>query len=254
MRKIITVGLLCVMTSLYAQVNVVADSMTVTDCQGNVYPIVEIGGRYWMAENLRCSQYDFYSELALERLVSYNKGRRNPSYVDARYPTQEIIEKFGLRQEDTNRYGYLYNWYGAMGVRKGVKYERHEQRQGICPNGWHIPTMEEWDNLICWCGGIELAGYFLKASVGWSFHCEKCKSFDFGNNDYGFSALPTGWLRLNNNKQGEIEDTGYGLGIWLYENNANPYCGILYDADTRVFKNTTNKTSMYSVRCVKNYD
>jgi hypothetical protein len=55
--------------------------------------------------------------------------------------------------------------------------------QGICPEGWHIPSDKEWGVLRDFCGGREIAGAFLKADAGWNDGSN-------GNNKSGFSALP----------------------------------------------------------------
>ena len=69
----------------------------------------------------------------------------------------------------------LYNAYGA---RNGINYE-DIPIQGICPNGWHLPTTAEFNALI------ELAEYDvnqLKSTEGWA---------TLGSNITGFNALPS---------------------------------------------------------------
>ncbi|WP_104734375.1 FISUMP domain-containing protein [Hanstruepera ponticola] len=69
-------------------------------------------------------------------------------------------------------YGFIYRGEGA-----------------ICPNGWHIPTEDEWNELIDFVGGPEIAGGVLKESG-----IENWESPNTGaNNTAGFSALPTGF-------------------------------------------------------------
>jgi uncharacterized protein (TIGR02145 family) len=68
--------------------------------------------------------------------------------------------------------GKLYNW---------------EQALEACPPGWHLPSIEEWQELIEFTGGIANAGKKLKAKMGWNygeyFNCN-------GTDSYGFAALP----------------------------------------------------------------
>jgi uncharacterized protein (TIGR02145 family) len=68
------------------------------------------------------------------------------------------------------KYGQLYSW---------------EDAQVVCPNGWHLPSYEEWMSLVNSVGGKEIAGMSLKSAQGWN---------DNGNGDnlYEFSALPSG--------------------------------------------------------------
>ena len=70
-----------------------------------------------------------------------------------------------------DKYGRLYDWETAMKA---------------CPNGWHLPSYNEWTALIKFAGGEKKAGAKLKAASGWS---------DSGNgtDNYGFAALPGGF-------------------------------------------------------------
>ena len=71
-------------------------------------------------------------------------------------------------------YGYIYDW---------------ETAKNICPKGWHLPSDEEWTELINYLGGKEIAGEKLKSSIGWDLSDGK----NYGNNSSGFSALPGGF-------------------------------------------------------------
>jgi uncharacterized protein (TIGR02145 family) len=74
------------------------------------------------------------------------------------------------------RYGRLYSWNEAMTA---------------CPAGWHLPSSQEWDNLITAVGGDSLAGKKLKAKHSWD-RDEIHGGSGNGTDDYGFSALPGG--------------------------------------------------------------
>jgi len=52
------------------------------------------------------------------------------------------------------KYGRFYDWNTAM------TYCR--------PKGWHLPTDAEWENLVNFVGGSEVAGKVLKSSIGWA--------------------------------------------------------------------------------------
>ncbi|WP_209330897.1 fibrobacter succinogenes major paralogous domain-containing protein [Lunatimonas salinarum] len=73
-------------------------------------------------------------------------------------------------------YGRLYDWWDAIDA---------------CPEGWHLPTLEEYQVLIDRFGGVEQAGASLKATTGWD-------APNTGANDLSrFSALPGGSLVQN---------------------------------------------------------
>jgi uncharacterized protein (TIGR02145 family) len=68
------------------------------------------------------------------------------------------------------KYGYLYEWKAA---------------KKACPPGWHLPTKDEWEILIGYLGGENVAGLEMKSPVGWA-------EDDAGADSHGFSALPGG--------------------------------------------------------------
>jgi len=50
-------------------------------------------------------------------------------------------------------YGRLYNW---------------ETAKKSCPTGWHLPSIDEWRELVNLAGGYNVAGKRLKAVGGWN--------------------------------------------------------------------------------------
>jgi uncharacterized protein (TIGR02145 family) len=103
----------------------------------------------------------------------------------------EIIEKFCYNDEDNycNIYGGLYTWEEMM------QYNPSDSGttgtiQGICPDGWYVPTEKEWDMLINYIGGSEIAGGKLKEKGN-----EHWTPNNYGaTNETGFTALPAGEL------------------------------------------------------------
>ena len=93
---------------------------TASDIDGNVYPVVAIDGQVWLATNLRVT----------------------------RTPSGERITSFFFNDDSLSyaRQGRLYTWDVAMNgsVEPGA--------QGICPDGWHLPTDEEWTRLFDFVG------------------------------------------------------------------------------------------------------
>lgn len=86
------------------------------------YPIVKIGSRWWMAENL-----DFGEPLMRD-------GSPTDNGIPEMFVFQDLISSRKL-------YGGLYMWGEA------VSYSSLEKAHGICPNGWHIPADAEWKSL-----------------------------------------------------------------------------------------------------------
>ncbi len=118
---------------------------------GKIYQTVCIGDQVWMAENL-----------SYEGAGSCYDG--NPNSCET--------------------FGRLYTWNE---ITNGQSSEANPSGvQGICPEGWHAPSMEEWQELISFAGGSHEAGRKLKAnSPLWV-------DSDPNTDDFGFAALPAG--------------------------------------------------------------
>ena len=128
---------------------------TFTDIRdGQVYKYTTIGTQVWMAENLK---FDAPYSLCYER-------------------TEGFCEKFGKfysLKEDGESYGF---WDQAL-------------LDTICPAGWHVPSIEEWNVLIYNTGGFDYAALRLRTSDYFG------ENFVQGTDDCGFTALPAGaWL------------------------------------------------------------
>jgi uncharacterized protein (TIGR02145 family) len=130
---------------------------SIIDVRDNeVYKVVCIGDQIWMAENLRWagagSCYD------------------------------------GI-QASCDTFGRLYTWNEFTG---GIASSANPSGvQGICPDGWHVPSKPEWLQLMNAVGGQTVAGRELKAnSALWV-------DAPVNTDTYGFSALPAGVCSLD---------------------------------------------------------
>jgi uncharacterized protein (TIGR02145 family) len=190
---------------------------------GKVYKTLKIGFQCWMAENLNIGT----------RINSTQEQINN-----------SIIEKYCYNNADSNcsLYGGLYQWKEAM------QYAFSEDAQGICPDGWHIPSLNDWQSLIITLGGFSSAGGVMKDSgiVHWAFPNTRATNLS------GFTALPTGCRAPYNG--GGFEWFPFWTYYWstteidaenawridLKHNNAT--CNYIYGY----------KTFGFPVRCIKN--
>jgi len=134
-------------------------------------------------------------------------------------------------------YGRLYNW---------------ETAKTACPNGWRLSSGEDWDILITAVGGEDTADKHLKAKSGWNNYASggELKSSN-GTDDYGFSALPGGLSYPD----GVGNNVGYD-GFWWTANEDNSnlaYSRYIHykDEDEYVKYDASNKSMLYSVRCIQ---
>jgi uncharacterized protein (TIGR02145 family) len=134
------------------------------------YTTVQIGDQCWMAENLNVGDI----------VLPYEQSNNS------------IIEKLCYNNTATNcdEYGGLYEWNEMM------NYSGAENSQGICPAGWHVPGLGDWDILIQSSGGASVAGGKLK-ETGYIHWVEPNTG---ATNESGFTAFGSG----------KYED-GYGL-------------------------------------------
>jgi len=147
-------------------------------CAEKTYRTVTLGGKVWMAENLR---YGAYQE---------NIKVLNPVIEGARYFCYQNDESICATD------GGLYHWHTAMGFDQscdnGTKSCASQiapgNHQGICPVGWHIPKKDEWTALAVAAGGTP-----SKMFPGDFENLESLKSNSFGGtNASGFNFLGAG--------------------------------------------------------------
>lgn len=130
-------------------------------------------------------------------------------------------------------YGYYYSW---------------EVANMVCPPGWHLPTDQEWMQLINYLGGIDVAGAKLKEAG--TKHWESPNPD--ATNSSGFTALPSG-SRGENGKDGAYMPLGFAGTWWTstqndFESAWSYNCGFIGDYVSRKY---LYKTAGLAVRCVK---
>ena len=125
-------------------------------------------------------------------------------------------------------YGRLYDWETAIKA---------------CPSGWHLPSKEEWEELVDFAGGNS-AGLYLKAKNGWS----RSPVDGNGLDSYGFMALPGGDL-----SKGKFNGIGNWSNWWgSTENDDNGAFLLGMSSRSKVDIYTGNeKTNSYYVRCIE---
>lgn len=111
---------------------------TMRDIDGNEYKTVRIGEQLWMAENLRTTRYANGTRIPANGLFSYTEPCR---YAPGK--KNNIKENMG----NVPLCGYLYNWAAVMNGASGSS-SNPSGVQGVCPDGWHVPSDAEWTQLV----------------------------------------------------------------------------------------------------------
>ena len=185
---------------------------------------VTICDRIWMSENLDVDRYKNGDTIRYAKTLQ--------EWRDAGNKKEGAYCYYNNDTNNRTKYGKLYNWYAVSDPR------------GLAPLGWHIPTHEEWENLIECLGGANIAGGKLKRMEGWA-------SPNIGaTNSSGFSALPSGLYSKMFNKFSNINKNTY---FWS-STPCEPYAWsrILYKESSDIVKNISYKEDAYPIRCVKN--
>ena len=188
---------------------------TFTDTRnGKIYNTVQVASQCWLRENI-----DIGTMIPGTQEQTSGNG----------------IEKYCYDNLETNCtiYGGLYQWNEAM------QYVTTPGATGICPTGWHIPTLEQLQVLSSAVGGD---GYALQSL--W-----QGTTVGNGTNTSGFSALLAGYRDFN----GYFTNLGYYTGFWssseLNATNAN-FLYLYYDG-SNIYLINDSKEYGFSVRCVK---
>ena len=198
----------------------------IRDIEGNSYTTVQIGDQLWMAEDLKATLYNDGSPISL--VENYDE------WADLTLPAYSWYNNDSL---NADHFGALYNWYVV-------------ESEKLCPDGWHVPSDEEWIALETALGGAGLAGGALKEE-GTAFW--KTPNLE-ASNASGFSARPGGY-RSYNGTFNLMRISGYWLSTtqksWYGSSPRVLYRYLKYD-DQTLPRHIAEKTNGFSVRCVKN--
>lgn len=229
---------------------------TITDCQGNRYPVVKIGDNWWMAENLKCTKYDTQSERAGVELNNSITPGYGPLYAS---PSVDHDDWADTHYSDSEREkaGYLYTWAAAMGLASGEEARQdksYSSRQGICPNNWHLPTGSDvlalivaiGENTASYSEGYTLSNMSkkLKSDFGWYYYTQR----HHGTDEYGFCAVPVGsWQGTK-----YVHHLTYEAYFWTITNDGTDYAWVInLVKDDEAYWTKAKKEYGMSIRCVQ---
>lgn len=211
----------------------------VADIDGNSYDAVRIGEQVWMASNLRTTRYANGDAIPEGQTSSFTEPYR---YT----PSTNVAE-----------YGYLYNWAAVMGGASSSSVNPSGV-QGICPNGWHVPSDAEWSQLTDYCSGHtecvcsgngDNIAKSLAADHDWQITPIECAVGNdlSSNNITGFSALPAGLYN------GSYYGFGGYADFWsaTESSSSDAYYRKLHYDNAYVHHCCSDKNHGFSVRCVR---
>jgi len=203
---------------------------------GNTYNTVQIGDQVWMAENLKVMHYRNGDPIPT--------GHSNKDWTNQQTGAYAVYDE---NESNADTYGYLYNWYAVNDSRN------------IAPEGWHVPTDEEWMELEMHLGmsqsqaesefergtneGSKLAGNADLWTNG-----ALVNDSEFGTS--GFNALPGGFRRSGSGDYGGMGDKGY---FWS-STKISRYGGIrrtLNYSNSVVTRLESGMLAGFPIRCIR---
>jgi uncharacterized protein (TIGR02145 family) len=211
---------------------------TISDVEGNVYHVVEIGSQVWMADNLKTTRYA--------------DGKPIPFInTNASWIALDINDKAYCWYDDNSSnkdiYGALYTWGAAMNGAASSTLSP-SRVQGVCPAGWHLPSYAEWSTLGTYLGGFNSAGGRMKetGTEHWFFN-------NAAGNESGFTALPGG---QREGTLGYLKNFRYlnNKGFWWTSQEVSDFQAAyfsLVNNSTSLSTSYSYKNYGYSVRCLR---
>ena len=222
---------------------------TITDYDGNVYGIVEIGSQIWMAENLTTTHYADGTAIPFVE--------NGTDWDNLEYNSKAMFNY----SANAYHFGAWYTWVAAMnGAMSSTS--NPSNVQGVCPDGWHIPSDAEWKELEMFLGmsqtdadainyrGTNQGSKLANNADIWgngSLITAIESDPEFGSS--GFNAVPARGLQIN----------GYFTPLWedaffwtsTEDDTFDAYFRGLKYTITGVWRDNLTKNYGWSVRCVK---
>lgn len=183
---------------------------------------VTIGDQVWMVENLNVDKFRNGDPIPQAKTVE--------DWIDARENGEPAWSYYNHEPANGEKYGKLYNWYAVNDSR------------GLAPEGWKIPSENDWDILADFLGGEEAAGEKMKSEEGWLQEGN-------GTNESGFKGLPGGFHGFDNTIAG-IEEGGSWWTATEVDKQTASIRGLVY-LNGNILETKRSKSFGLSVRCIK---
>ena len=205
---------------------VVMTAMILSSCAGGASKEVTIGKQVWMTQNLNVDKFRNGDPIP--------EAKTDEEWRKAQENGEPAWSYYNNNPDNGDRYGKLYNWYAVKDPR------------GLAPEGWKIPSDEEWSRLEDFLGDISVAGTKMKST---DFCADNEGKSGNGTNESGFSGLPGGFR--------DYYGSCYTIGKFGYWWSSTELSGtnawgrfLTYDNGT-VDRNYYFKNYGLSVRCLR---
>ena len=191
----------------------------VSDIDGNTYKTVIVEGQEWMAENLKTTRYNDGSDIPLL-----------PGEEDWYNTTEGAYCWYDGEGSPDYEYGGIYNHF-AVSTGK------------LCPSGWHVPTVIEWEELINNAG--EAANLVSEDWIVYFFEERE------GKNKTGFSAIPGPFRNPDGYFEYTDDDEYAAWGSSDSEGYDGYFVGLSAYYDFYIEINANDPHQGHTIRCLK---
>jgi uncharacterized protein (TIGR02145 family) len=206
-----------------------------TDGDNNNYPVVQIGTQYWMGENLKTTKYSDGTNIPLVNTLAA---------WSALTPSDKAYCWYNDNISNKDTYGALYTWAAAMNDAESSD-ASPSHVQGVCPTGWHLPSIAEWITLRTYLGNSQTASRRLQevGTAHWTIT-------DPGvTNKSGFTGLPGSTRQPD----GTFLQIG-GRGSWWSTSIITVYNAVaFYIPFASEGIDYYSKSEGFSVRCLNDF-
>lgn len=192
---------------------------------GMTYDYVTVGGLDWFAQNLAWDG------------------------AGVAYKNSPVTHKL---------FGRMYHWDEATGGTSASGLAAGPQ--GVCPEGWTIPTNEDWEDLATAVSGSPASfdgkweGLGEKLSAQAFFNGEKMWAYSPDNshtNDFGWNALPLGNTTVGHTRYNDVNQYGYWWSATAKDDGKAYFRYIFCDSGSFPMSSTSRTDFGASVRCVR---
>ncbi len=228
----------CVAGSVYNKCGRSTYDPTILYCSedGELKALPSCSGQSFNPTTQLCDTRDYH----VYKIVTIDIPSKNYSGTwmaeNLNYITDEGSDCYDYEGFHCAQFGRLYTWAAAMGKTDAqcgyghrCGYDVRDTVQGVCPDGWHLPSYVEWSALIA------ATNYTDLRSKTWG-----------GTDAYNFSVLPAGRIIPSGWPLDEEEDAFFWTSTEEGLNEADHIAFVDNDVPEYI-----DKGYYYSVRCIK---
>lgn len=202
---------LCIMI-----VNKLVFSQHVKDVDGNTYTTIKIKDQLWFESNLKTTRFINGDKILKTKKASkWVNNDSLPQYVQHKLKNDNSI---------------YYNWFVI------------NDKRGVCPSGWKVPSQKEFNELISALGGTEKAGMKMKNLIAWGDTTKY-------NETNLFNAIPTGFVEIT----GKLNQENVRACWWTKDEQhvATAYSYSIGNMGTHIIRDKFYKKQGNTIRCMK---